>query len=95
MEKLDLASPTNSLSLTDAVKEAARIIYVAHEDSKDKEFELEMTWISDDGGPTKGSHEEVPKELFDAAVKAAKKAMPEYDDSDEEQGEEGGDKMVE
>ena len=95
LEKLDLASPTNSLSLTDTVKEAARIIYVAHEDSKDKEFELEMTWISHDGGPTRGRHEEVPKELFDAAVKAAKKAMPEYDDSDEEQGEEGDDQMQE
>lgn len=95
LEKLDLASPTNSLSLTEAVKEAARIIYVAHEDSKDKDFELEMTWISHEGGPTKGRHEEVPKELFDAAVKAAKKAMPEYDDSDEEQGDEGGDQMQE
>jgi 20S proteasome subunit alpha 7 len=95
LEKLDLASSTNALSLNDAVMEAARIIYVAHEDSKDKEFELEMTWISHHAGPTKGRHEEVPKELFEAAVKAAKKAMPEYDDSDEEQGDDGGDQMQE
>jgi 20S proteasome subunit alpha 7 len=54
-----------------------------------------MTWISNEAGPTKGRHEEVPKELFDAAVKAAKKAMPEYDDSDEEGGDEGGDQMQE
>ena len=36
LEKLDLAAGT--LSLEDGVKEAARIIYVAHEDSKDKEI---------------------------------------------------------
>lgn len=53
-----------------------------------------MTWISSETGPTKGRHEEVPKELFDAAVKAAKKAMPEYDDSDDE-GAEEGDQMQE
>ena len=45
LEKLDLASPTCPLTLKEAVMEAARIIYVAHEDSKDKDFELEMTWI--------------------------------------------------
>merc|ERR1712058_137009 len=56
LEKLDLANPDCALTLEDAVKEAARIIYVAHEDSKDKEFELEMTWISSLNGPTQGRH---------------------------------------
>lgn len=64
------------------VKEAARIIYIAHEDSKDKEFELEMTWISSRNGPTKGRHEHVPKEVQDEAEKVAKKAM-EGDDDEE------------
>ena len=73
MEKLDLTAGT--LSLETGVKEAARIIYVAHEDSKDKEFELEMSWVSSLDGPTKGNHQEVPKDLLDAAEKAAKKAM--------------------
>ena len=58
LEKLDLAAGT--LSLLDGVKEAARIIYVAHDDNKDKDFELEMTWISNLEGPTKGRHMEVP-----------------------------------
>jgi 20S proteasome subunit alpha 7 len=77
------------LSLVDGVKEAARIIYVAHEDSKDKEFELEMTWISSVDGPTKGRHEEVPKELFDEAEKAAKRALEGEVEEEEEktQGE--------
>ena len=80
LEKLDLAS--GNLSLREGVMEAARIIYVAHEDSKDKEFELEMTWISDLKGPTKGRHEQVPKELLEEAEKEAKRAL-EGDDEEE------------
>lgn len=86
LEKLDLTS--GNLILVDAVKEAARIIYVAHEDSKDKDFELELTWISSVDGPTKGKHEEVPKELFEEAEKAAKKSL-EGDDEEEDEGAKG------
>ena len=75
------------MSLEQGVKEAARIIYVAHEDSKDKEFELEMTWISRRDGPTKGKHEHVPRNILEEAEKAAKKAM-EGDDEDETAGAE-------
>jgi 20S proteasome subunit alpha 7 len=71
--------------LVDAVKEAARIIYVAHEDSKDKEFELEMSWISSLDGPTRGRHVEVPKHLLEEAEKAAKRAL-EGEDEEEEEG---------
>lgn len=66
--------------------EAARIIYVAHEDSKDKEFELEMTWISALDGPSKGRHEHIPRELLEEAEKAAKKSL-EGDDDDEDEDE--------
>jgi 20S proteasome subunit alpha 7 len=90
LEKLDLAA--GKLSLGDGVKEAARIIYVAHADNKDKEFELEMTWISSLDGPTKGRHEEVPKEILEEAERLAKKAL-EGDDDEEEAKEE--DKMEE
>lgn len=83
LEKLDLSS--SSLSLLDGVKQAARIIYVAHEDSKDKEFELEMTWISNLDGPTKGTHQPVPKELLEEAEAFAKKSMD--DDEEEEEDE--------
>ncbi len=86
LEKLDLASST--LSLEAGVKEAARIIYIAHEDSKDKDFELEMTWISSAHGPTKGRHEEVPKHILEEAEKAAKKAM-EGEDEEETTAAEG------
>ena len=80
LEKLDLAA--GNLSLEQGVKEAARIIYVAHEDSKDKDFELEMTWISKRDGPTKGRHEHVPREVQEDAEKAAKRAMEGEDDEE-------------
>jgi 20S proteasome subunit alpha 7 len=83
LEKLNLAE--GELSLQDGVKEAARIIYVAHDDNKDKEFELELTWISNLDGPTKGRHEEVPKEIREEAERLAKKALEGDDDDDEEE----------
>ncbi len=83
-----------NITLEEGVKEAARIIYHAHEDSKDKEFELEMTWISSLDGPTKGRHQEVPKHLKEEAERLAKKAV-EGDEDEEEEKTEGGDKMEE
>lgn len=97
LEKLDLGSPATggpTLTLEQAVKEAARIIYVAHDDSKDKEIELEMTWISGAEGPTKGLHQEVPKELREEAVRLAKKALDE-EEEEEEGKKEGEEKMEE
>lgn len=93
---MDLAS--EKLTLLEAVREAARIIYVAHEDSKDKEFELEMSWISSLDGPTKGKHEEVPRELLEEAEKAAKRALEGEDEDEEETTKNdgnGGERMEE
>lgn len=76
LEKLDLGGPGGpALTMEEAVKEAARILYVAHDD--DKEFELEMTWISGADGPTKGAHHEVPKALREEAERLAKQAQEE------------------
>ena len=47
-----------------------------------------MTWISSLDGPTKGRHEEVPKDILEEAEKAAKKAM-EGEDEDETAATEG------
>ena len=96
LEKLDLAA--GEMSLADGVKEAARIIYVAHADNKDKEFELEMTWISNLEGPTKGRHEEVPKEVLEEAERLAKKVLEGEDEEEETKDEEkssAADKMEE
>lgn len=94
LEKLDLnGDGAASLTLEQAVKEAARIIYVAHDDSKDKDFELEMSWISGSSGPTKGKHQEVPKALREEAERLAKKSLQDSDDEDDEKKED--DKMEE
>lgn len=94
LEKLNLAE--GKLGLEQAVKEAARIIYIAQQDNKDKDFELEMSWISRADGPTKGQHVEVPRELREEAERLAKKAISE-DDEEEEEDEEAAkdDKMEE
>lgn len=89
LEKLNLHE--EKMDLRQAVKEAARIIYVAHDDNKDKEFELEMSWISDESGPTKGRHMEVPREVLEEAKAFAKAAV----DDDEEDESEEEDKMEE
>ncbi|KAK1077469.1 putative proteasome subunit alpha type-7, partial [Friedmanniomyces endolithicus] len=68
--------------------EAARIIYLAHDDNKDKDFELEMTWVSAVSGPTKWRHEEVPKELREEAERLAKKALEGEDEEEEGKMEE-------
>jgi 20S proteasome subunit alpha 7 len=44
---------------------------------------LEMTWISSLDGPTKGRHQEVPKEILEEAERLAKKAL-EGDEDEEE-----------
>ncbi|ESW96553.1 proteasome subunit alpha type-7 [Ogataea parapolymorpha DL-1] len=78
LEKLDLPN----ITAKEAVKEAARIIYLAHEDNKDKDFELEITWASK--SETNGLHQLVPKELFDEAVKYAEEEGEEGESSDDE-----------
>ena len=94
LEKLDLAGEGGeNMTLEQAVKEAARIIYVAHDDSKDKEFELEMTWISGLEGPTRGRHEEVPRAVREEAERLAKKSIEGGEDDDDDKKDE--DKMDE
>lgn len=93
LEKLNLAEGT--LDLKQAVKEAARIIYVAQQDNKDKEFELEMSWISAADGLTKGRHQEVPKDLLEEAERLAKKAISEDEDEDDDEENKEDDKMEE
>lgn len=53
-----------------------RSIYLVHDDAKEKEFELEMTWIGDE---TNGLHLPVPKDLLDEAEQKAKAALENFD----------------
>ncbi|XP_067011517.1 proteasome subunit alpha type-3 [Anabrus simplex] len=78
IEKLKL----HDLNCKELVKEAARIIYLVHDELKDKQFELELSWV---GAITNGIHERVPQTMFAEAEKSAKAAMEEDSDSDTEE----------
>ncbi|XP_014273298.1 proteasome subunit alpha type-3 [Halyomorpha halys] len=77
IEKLKL----KELSCQELVKEAARIIYLVHDELKDKQFELEMSWI---GSHTNGISQQVPPNVHAEAEKDAKAAMEEDSDSETE-----------
>jgi len=78
IEKLKM----KDMSMRDLVKEVAKIIYMVHDEVKDKAFELELSWV---GAETGGKHQLVPKDIHQAAEKYAKEALEESDDSDEEE----------
>lgn len=78
IEKLKM----RDMPITDLVKEVAKIIYIVHDEVKDKNFELELSWV---GEITGGRHELVPNNVFTEAEKFAKEALEESDDSDEEE----------
>ncbi|KAJ9126517.1 hypothetical protein QFC24_001544 [Naganishia onofrii] len=75
LEKLDLSS----ITVKQGVMEVARIAHLVHDDNKDGNFELEMTWI---GPETKGFHEHVPSQLLQEAEDAAKRALEEAMEED-------------
>jgi len=75
IEKLKLGDMT----CRDVLKDVARIIYSVHDDVKDKEFELELSWVCEESGWT---HKQVPTELLKQAEDAAKLAMEEDDDDE-------------
>jgi len=72
LEKLKLSE----LTLREAVFEAARIIHLVHDDAKEKEFELELSWIGDESN---GRHVPVPKDLFEEADRKAKEALENFE----------------
>ena len=49
-----------------------RRIYLVHEDAKEKEFELEVSWIGPESNYT---HVHVPDDLYKEAVEKAKAAL--------------------
>lgn len=49
-------------------------VYAVHQDNQDKDFELEMTWVSPETG---GKHLAVPDDLLAEASAKAKAALEE------------------
>ena len=68
IEKLDL----ENMTCEEAVKHAALIIHTVHDEVKDKDFELEMSWICPQ---SKGRHAPVPKETLQQAEAWAKEQL--------------------
>lgn len=76
IEKLDLGNFT----CHDALKDAARIIHIVHDEVKDKTFQLQMSWVCNETG---GLHQMVPDNLLEQAETLAKNALDESDSDDE------------
>lgn len=51
-------------------------IYLVHDDAKEKEFELEMSWI---GPESNNLHVHVPKDLLKEAEAQAKAALENFE----------------
>lgn len=79
LEKIKFAE----ITCVQAVQEIANIIYKLHDDVKDKEFELELSWMCE---ASEWKQVFVPKAVRDAAVKAAQESKQKslMEDSDDE-----------
>lgn len=62
------------ITVKEGVMELARIIHLVHDDNKDKDFELEMTWVCAESG---NKHKAVPAELLAEADAKGKAALEE------------------
>merc|ERR1712119_119119 len=77
LEKLKMTE----LTCAELVKEAAKIIYMVHDEVKDKMFELELSWVTKD---THGKHIRVSDQVLKDAEKFAHDALEEDSDSEDE-----------
>lgn len=87
LEKLNF----EELTCKEAVKVAAKIIHLAHEDNKDKDYELEISWVSKEH--TGGKHQFIPEDVLAEVRKQAEEEDDE--DEDEEEGDENKDEEME
>lgn len=71
LEKL-LPLPGNTLNCQRALVEAAKILLTVHDETKDKLFEIEMSWISEATG---WKTEIVPDAIRDAAIAEAQRLI--------------------
>ncbi|CAX40684.1 20S proteasome component, putative [Candida dubliniensis CD36] len=85
LEKLNY----EELTCLEAINHAARIIHLSHEDNKDKDYELEISWCSKQH--TGGKHQCIPDDLLEQARKLAEE---EEEEDEEDEGEEAGDEEM-
>jgi 20S proteasome subunit alpha 7 len=84
LEKLELHKANTTMTVQEAVKQIAKIVYMLYDENKDKPFELEMSWLSEE---TQWKHQGVPKDVLSEAITWAKEQLEEEEDDDEEEGE--------
>ena len=95
MEKLSInpakvVEGGNLITVSEGVRQLAKIVHALHDGAKDKPFELEMSWLCEGSG---WKHEGVPRDVISEAVEWAKKEIDEDadgDDDDDDDDEEGG-----
>ncbi|TYJ55517.1 hypothetical protein B9479_003789 [Cryptococcus floricola] len=63
-----------AIGVKEGIDELARIVYLVHDENKDKDFELEMTWVCAESG---WKHALVPEDLLKTAEEKAKAALEE------------------
>uniref|UniRef100_A0A7S1P746 Proteasome alpha-type subunits domain-containing protein n=1 Tax=Vitrella brassicaformis TaxID=1169539 RepID=A0A7S1P746_9ALVE len=67
----------SELTCQEALFHAAKILHQVHDENKDKEYELEVTWICPQSDFI---HQQVPPELLQEAEERAKKALEEAEE---------------
>ncbi|KAJ9456514.1 Proteasome subunit alpha type-3 [Diplonema papillatum] len=67
LEKIDFSK----ISCREALDEIAKVLYAVHDDQKDKQFELEFAWVTDD---TEKCFTRVPDDIAEAAKTKGKQA---------------------
>jgi len=74
----------DQITCDQAVFEVAKILCKLHDDIKDKDWELELSWVRNDG-----KHMMVPAAIREAAIKAGKEAKDreDRDDDDKKMGD--------
>lgn len=82
LEKLDFSK----LTVAEGVKHIARILYKLHDEMKDKELDVELSWVCD---ASDRKHVSVPNDIAQEAIRLAKEAkrkedMDDDDDDDDE-----------
>lgn len=87
LEKL----PLGSITCEQAVSDLAKIIVSVHDETKDKNYELEMLWVKGDVEDVEGKGQTVaqtvPKNLVESAHSAAKAAALDDDDDGDDMGD--------
>lgn len=69
------------ITVAEGVRQLAKIIYTLHDESKDKPFELEMSWLCEGTG---WKHAGVPKDVIAEATEWAKREIEEAEEESED-----------